>query len=432
MIGPSVQVTDSRLTVHTALSLTRDGDLDLNEFPTVTALTNRYDLVERRGRLLWAFPYGAAIVAAPVIAIVDALPGVDPARLRPSDPNQTWKIELPIAGAITAGTTMVIFALAVAMTRSRRTALISSLLFAFATPAWSTASRSLWQHTPSMFLLALSLYLAARSRAEPSVTKWLGLLLGLAFVMRPTNVIPVVVFSVWVLFARRRYVLHFFVGAAIVAIAIVSVNLVVFGSPIHPYFEPGKLGGTTTFWAGLAGTMVSPSRGLLLYAPIFLAVPIGMVKRARNGWDALDSAIAMILLLHWLLIASWGNWWGGSTYGPRLFTDVVPLLMYWVIIVTQGLAGSSFAKLWRRRRGVVLASTAIVLASVFINAQGALVRSTFCWNATPIFIEDAPERVWDWKDPQMFRGIRRLTSGDELSSVIAGSCNSSPNEAEAL
>ena len=48
-------------------------------------------------------------------------------------------------------------------------AMLVALAFAFGTSAWSTASRSLWQHGPSMLLLGLALL--AQLRRWPAAAK---------------------------------------------------------------------------------------------------------------------------------------------------------------------------------------------------------------------------------------------------------------------
>jgi hypothetical protein len=51
-----------------------------------------------------------------------------------------------------------------AQRQRRRWAFAVAMVFAFGTAAWSTASRGLWQHGPSMLCLAVAAYLAMRSR----------------------------------------------------------------------------------------------------------------------------------------------------------------------------------------------------------------------------------------------------------------------------
>ncbi|PYS81494.1 MAG: hypothetical protein DMF70_09205 [Acidobacteria bacterium] len=49
---------------------------------------------------------------------------------------------------------------------------------------------------------------------------------------------------------------------------------------------------------------------------------------------------------------------------------------------------------------------ALLLISVGINARGAMNGATAVWNQKPVNVDEHPERVWDWKDPQ-FLATRR-------------------------
>lgn len=89
--SPSVQVTDSRLTVATATSLLTEGDLDLDEFEQVDRLGRPYDVAVAvvDGHRMWYFPWPIALFAVPAVAVAQLF-GVDTGGLRPSDTNQTW------------------------------------------------------------------------------------------------------------------------------------------------------------------------------------------------------------------------------------------------------------------------------------------------------------------------------------------------------
>lgn len=166
--------------------------------------------------------------------------------------------------------------------------------------------------------------------------------------MRPTNALSVLALTAWVVLCHRRQLGGYLAWAAGVAVPFVVVNVLAYGAPLAPYFSAGRLGATGTFWEGLAGTMASPSRGLLWYVPVVLLVPVGVAVRLRGRrFDPLDAALLGILLAHWLLIASWGDWLGGSAYGPRFFTDVLPIFAYFAILGVAAL----LRDVRRHRRG---------------------------------------------------------------------------------
>lgn len=165
-----------------------------------------YDVVSRGGETLPFFPWPPMLLALPGVALAD-LAGVDVPALRPSDPNQTYPIEVPTAALIVAATAVVMALLVLELSpagrRSVRYATGVALVFAFGTAAWSTASRSLWQHTPAMLCAALALLAATRSRRDLCYLWLLGAALAIGFTMRPTGAVPLVVIGLWSVVAYR-------------------------------------------------------------------------------------------------------------------------------------------------------------------------------------------------------------------------------------
>src|SRR5262249_54869234 len=147
------------------------------------------------------------------------------------------------------------------------------LIFAFGTPAWSAASRALWQHAPSMLVLALAVVLQRRA----SHFWLLGALLGVSYVIRPTNALPIVLTAAWVLYGHRGKTIEFAAGLAAVLAAFVAANDQVYGAPLSPYYHPGHWGRSIFVTEALAGTLVSPGRGLFVYSPILLYCAAGVV-----------------------------------------------------------------------------------------------------------------------------------------------------------
>ena len=109
-----------------------------------------------------------------------------------------------------------------------------------------------------------------------------------------------------------------------------------------------------------------------------------------------------ILFLHWLTIASFRDWGGGHSFGPRYFTDIVPYLIYFLIPVLSYL---------RRAEGLVKRVSVFFLclciaASLFAHYRCANSREVFGWNGHPTDVTFHHERNWDWGDIQFLRGIQ--------------------------
>src|SRR5262249_49391806 len=204
-------------------------------------------------------------------------------------------------------------------------AAIVALIFAFGTSAWSTASRSLWQHGPSMLMLAAALLIQRRGRRLALA----GACLAFAYVIRPTNAIPLAAATIWTMGCRRDSARSYL---AVVAATIALFGLssrIVYGSWLPPYYAAGRLGGNPAFFEALARHLVSPGRGLLVFSPVLVFAGLGVALKIRlRRFTALDASLVAVVLLHWIAISSFPHWWGGHSYGPRFFSDMLPYLVY--------------------------------------------------------------------------------------------------------
>lgn len=438
-LSPSVQIGDSRLSVPVAAQVLEHRNLDLRGVSEVESLDDRYDLRVRDGRLLPFFPWPPMLFALPGVAAAE-LTGQDPASLAPSDPNQTWIIEIPTA-SILVGLTAVLMALIAfqqvsgSTARRRRLAVGTALLFAFATGAWSTGSRALWSHTPSMLLLAAALYLALRiERPGWRNPVLFGACLGGAYIMRPTNAVAVGVFLIWVLLSARHRIAPVLAGIGSVAIPFAAVSLVSYGSVLPPYYAGSRFGTEITipFAETAAMYLVSPSRGLFVYDPVVIVagIGVGILLRGRR-FTSLHAAVVTIVVGQWLVIARYGST-GGSAYGPRLMTDVLPYVVFLAIPVLDAVFDR---ERWSSSGPLVkvasLGLVALIAWSVLVNAVGATVRSAYCWSATPVIVDRRPSRIWQWSDPQFLRPFKDLSEGASVRDLVAAPCDSTRSAASA-
>ena len=430
--SPSVQIGDSRLSVPVANQVLRHGSLDLSSATQVTSLSNKYDVTKRGARVLPYYPWPPMLFAVPG-ALAFAAAGKDAATLRPSDPNQTWKIEIPTASLLVALTAVVLALVAFDMAggpiaRRRRLALATALIFAFATGAWSTGSRALWQHTPSMLFLALALLCALRIERGNRWSVALGAALGAGFAMRPSDAVAVVCLLAWLAATHRRALTRALGGMALVIVPFVAVNVATYGSIIPPYYSAtrihtGATQATVGFFDAAAMYLVSPSRGMLFYDPILLVAIAGVVVKVRRGsFTRLDLALGVVVVGQWVVISTYGSA-GGSSYGPRLMTDVLPYIVYLAIPALEAVFGAGLRVGLKSHFAVASVLLVILGWSVVANASGALLRSAYCWSATPTQIDTKPSRVWDWSDPQFLRPLQRLDNGASLHEVVLGSCH---------
>jgi hypothetical protein len=267
-----------------------------------------------------------------------------------------------------------------------------TFIFAFATPVWSTASRALWNHTPALLMLSCALYLLILGRRQSRLAAYASIPLALAFMTRPTMAIPAVVLTIYVAFHHRRELPRFILLAAPFAVAFFSYNEVTRHQLFQSYFTDTGVWPPATWPARFGLQLISPSRGLFVFSPILLFSLAGLFLAWRRRWlYPLVPWLAFLMGAQVLLVARY--YWPGYCYGPRYFTEFVPLFTLFLIPVLQS-----------RLSVLALVLFAITLGwSVFVHARGATSFAVHRWNGTPTDIDHDTARAWDWRDPQFLR-----------------------------
>jgi hypothetical protein len=309
----------------------------------------------------------------------------------------------------------------------------TALAFAYGlgTTVWSASSQALWQHAPASFFLAAGIWAWIRGHGTlPSIAA-AGFALAAAVTCRPTVAVFLVAVGIAASVSGWRECLTFASGAVPPIVALAIYNAQMFGSPFRfGYLDASESG---RFWQtplleGLAGIVVSPSRGLLVYTP-FLAVALwGAVAAWRSAEYAVLRPLTVGVLALLLIHAKWTYWWGGYSYGPRILGELlVPL----VLLLAPMVAAMSRSPV--RRNGFA----ALILWSVAVEAVGVATNGGE-WNArvasengVPVRMSiDDPRyrwRLWSIHDSQIASEVALLACG--LRRVIThgeGTCGSGP------
>jgi hypothetical protein len=357
------------------ISLLREGNFDFNEFvgPQRRAHLPYYFQIVN-GRIISTYPILPGVLNLPIYALATTM-GVDIGQLR-------RQLSFLSACWITALSAVFVFLSLLRAGRRECTALIFSLVYAFGTCVWSVASRSIWQHGPSLLFISISLWLllSPTGRQVP----WAGFFLGLAVFNRPINLLIALPLALFVLIHRRRRALAFTLLALIPASLMAWYSLSYFGR--LESLGQGQSFVSGNIFEGLAGILVSPARGLLIFSPIFVFAFAGMARTLRDRqaepiYKYLAAAVAFFLMA----MAAWKMWWGGWSFGYRLLIEIVPLLILILALYWEAVIVSSP---WRRR-----AFTTALLFSVYANFLGAnYFPSSF--NGIPDNIDVHTERLW--------------------------------------
>jgi hypothetical protein len=204
-----------------------------------------------------------------------------------------------------------------------------AIAFAFGTNTWMISSQALWQHGTGELLIALALLLVV-APGSPIRTALLGVVCVLMAANRPPDGLIAGAFILFTFWSRRRSALWLLAGAAVPLAALLYYNLDFIGhyaggyalgkNPNTPFFKPN--------WSGVAGLLVSPTRGLLVFCPFLLFVPLGLVQRFRvSSSKGLAVALSFAVAAQFLLYSQ-ADWRAGVSWGPRWLTDVLPILIW--------------------------------------------------------------------------------------------------------
>lgn len=245
-----------------------------------------------------------------------------------------------------------------------RDALLLTALFAFGTSTWSISSQALWQHGPAELLIVAALWLLT---SEPTTGRAIaaGLAVGLIVANRPPDAPLALALAAWVPFWGRLRMIPFALAAAVPLALTLAYNLYNFANPAGGYSQTGVV--TASFFGnppleGIAGLLVSPARGLLVFSPFLLFLPLLFVRALQDRpYRLLTVFLTGGVLLQILLYAP-TDWRGGFSYGPRFMTDALPILIWMIAPVLASL-----------KRGGRIAFLAAGLFSVWVQAVGAFI-----------------------------------------------------------
>jgi hypothetical protein len=386
---------DSRWSLHTAMSLVRGHGGDLTEYMTALKRHDFYAIEYPGGRPHTYFPIGTSILAMPAVAIAAWMRPAFFAELQDHVPDGFEKIVASIIGALAA---VMFFWLVQSQFGSLPTSLLGTSIFALGTSMWSMATRGLWSHGPLVLMVTIAMLLLVRARRRPELVQYAGLALAMAFIMRPTAAVAIVAISIYVLAFYRAWFLRYIGWAMIAAVPWIIFNYAIYGAVLPPYYAASRLAASSSFTEGLLGVLFSPSRGLLIFTPVTVFAISGFALSVRDPEQRpLSIVFAAIVVGIMSIVASWQDWWGGHAFGPRLLTDVVPFLVYFVTFNFHLPDGT---KRWLRT-SLAVGVAVMAAVGVLIHAQGALRSATASWNMLPREVDR--DRLWDWKDPQFLR-----------------------------
>jgi hypothetical protein len=373
--------------------------MDPSRYPSQKGDGYPYQVAVSKGHVYYAYPPGGVLLIAPAVWVMNLCGYSSHDGNWLYEPSGDLDMQNLLAPLVTA-----LFVAFVYLTASKLlpggAATGLTLVAAFGTMAFSTASRGLWSDTWGIVLLQGALLVGA---SEPKPGRdWqggaLGTLMAWLVFARPTYATALLVVCIWLLKYRRSWLPGFCLAGVCWLVLFAAFLKWQTGSVLPMYSSQGGMITWLAIPEALPGHLFSPSRGLMTMVPVLWFV-VWIAVRHRSIWsDELWRLAIGGFGAHLALISCWPIWWGGHCFGPRLVIGALPFLV---------LAGILAMKEWWPRRGIISGTLVVLLSaiSIFIHSVGAFSPASWAWNARPETIHATPEDMWDWRYPQYLAGV---------------------------
>lgn len=387
--------SDPLFTIYVTSSIVDNGDVDLNEYVYNDSRVLRLP----NGKIYYSYPIGTSILAIPPYMILQRYFKFIDERL------EAFEADKIIAGLFAALSGVFMFLIFTKQNVSLNGSLFLSILYGLGSSVYSNASTALWSNGTVAFLYSIVLYLILHNKIGLS-----GIVIGFSYVVRPTSAIVILILSLYILTVKLKWKhkFYYFLGLFLILGGFFYFNYSIYGSILSPYYNAGRVSpGFSSFTEALAGNLISPARGLFIYTPVILF--------AFYSFQFIRSKIkyylVAIILVHWYIISGFGHWWGGGSFGPRLFSDLLPFLFFLIYPVGKTIFYPNRSLNEILRFFLLFVILIFSLFQFYIHWNGANNMASWTqWSESGYYkgklygdIDTYPIRIWSWDDPQFLR-----------------------------
>lgn len=198
---------------------------------------------------------------------------------------------------------------------------------------WYVTFEAPMSHVYSFALISIFMYVIDRWLEHPTIkyTILTGLLIGIISLIRPTNIVIVILLILWKVTSwealKNRVI--FFLERWYLIVIMISIFFIVW-SPQLIYWK--YVSGSFFYYSypdeqgfffmnpQFYSTLFSWRKGFFIYTPvmIFAVIGIGLLYKYKKDffWPVL-----VYFLVSWYIISSWWDWWYGGSLGLRPFID---------------------------------------------------------------------------------------------------------------
>ncbi|MBW8781491.1 MAG: hypothetical protein JF599_06360 [Verrucomicrobia bacterium] len=312
-------------------SILEHGSLYLDTIADVVSQgdSHPYWIVNRGGHKASTYPVVIPVAVLPLYA--PAVAWLDIHGWTDNRLNKTARLMEKGCSALIAALSVALMYYLLRRRAAPGVAALLTIAYALGTNTWMIGSQALWQHGAAELFIAAALFLLTGACTEKRALA-LGLLCGLIACNRPPDAIlsgALVVYGWFWAKGRRRSLV---VGAALPVALLLIYNLYVVRELVGGYARKGDISSFRYgLLAGVAGLLFSPTRGLFIFTPFLLFLPLGIKSiLADHRFRRLDVLLLAAIVIQVLCYAKL-DWRAGCSWGPRWLTDIIPL-MIWMLV----------------------------------------------------------------------------------------------------
>jgi hypothetical protein len=314
---------------------------------------NTNDKVYRPGHIYSDKAPGLALIAVPVWQVGRVAlraTGKDPSSPRSIEAEKYLVTIVCIALPVSLGVACL-FLIAVKLGASIGGAGFAVVCLGLGTPFWPYATL-FWGHglSAACLVFALAAVIALRESHSARRDLLLGICVGLAAGWATVTEFPAAPPAaflallapayVWPGGSRRwlRVAMGIALGALPCLLILLTYNALAFGSPLKiayglsaqqnfPLMKQGLMGVTYPKAHVLGEILLGSHRGLLLLAPVVAAGVFGIVPLWKQSNTRGIALLVIAIAVYYILLnASYADWDGGWSYGPRHLSPALPFL----------------------------------------------------------------------------------------------------------
>ena len=383
-------------TLISAQAVAQKGTLQLDDYQPWMSYSYRFEYFNEH--YYYVYPIGTPLFVTPIVWAT----GLTGDTYWPfSQADDT--LQNLISGLTVAGCALLMYWLAKAYLPPLQSFLLASA-YTFGTTIMSTMGAALWStNLAVLFALGILIQLvyAERGEAKKLNPYLLGIFLFSTYLCRPQMMLLVGLVWLYILIYRRKEILKLSLTMALLMALFITYSVSELNQLLPIYYRSSDFSFAADIFMRAYATLLSPSRGLIIFSPFLILALIGSLTLFKTlVKDPIYQLAGLWFLAHFGMISAWRVWWGGQSYGPRLFTDALPALFLLNAIVWQTAQTSrGFSqKLFDKRIFISL-----VLVSVFIHSyQGMFNVYTATWN------DGNSVKFNDWRYPEFLANPQML------------------------